>query len=120
VNVPPEIVTMFRTSKLEYDKQHPLPGADRKPAPLRRLLPFGIGHMLEGKYGRGIVYISLSALALGLNISTYQERVGMKGPDGTYRDPAAAYDLQRIQVGAFYGGFLGVGLVSFIDAIVNN
>lgn len=109
-DVPPEILALFNNRRsVLYGKQ---PGED----PLT-LLPFGIGHYRMKKYHRAVLFSFLAAVSLGVNVRAYQARESLKNGDGTYDRPERALALYRVQLTAFYAGFLGTGLASFIDAL---
>ena len=108
-DVPPEILALFNNRKSALFGREP--GDD----PLN-LLPFGIGHFRMKKYHRAVLYSFIAAVSLGVNVRAYQARESMKNDDGTYGNPDKALTFYRVQLTAFYAGFLGAGLASFIDA----
>jgi tetratricopeptide (TPR) repeat protein len=114
VSVPPEILALYKNRKEAREM------ANKPEKSLLRLLPYGAGHIKEKKIKRGIVYIGVSVIALGMNIAMYNWRKSIERTDGTYDNPQQAANLQSVQLWAFYGGFVGTGLVSFVDALLTN
>jgi tetratricopeptide (TPR) repeat protein len=108
VTVPPEITALFENRRSALSK-----------SPLR-FFPYGIGHFKAGTKTRAWVYCMGAAIALGVNITAYRVRKADENPDGTYDNAARAANLYTLQLTAFYGLFLGVGAVSFIDAWLNH
>ncbi|OGJ91084.1 MAG: hypothetical protein A2268_01990 [Candidatus Raymondbacteria bacterium RifOxyA12_full_50_37] len=124
VTVPPEILAFYKRQKSAFEQEHPLitlaPPVPKKSA--LRLLPFGAGHIREKKYFRGFSYAAAAAVCLGINIVSYNSRKLLESPNGRYApdDLDSAVGLYNIQVGSFYGGFLGIGFISFVDALITN
>ncbi|MFP4521810.1 MAG: hypothetical protein ACLFQK_06660 [Fibrobacterota bacterium] len=117
VRVPPEIIELYNSTKAEYGKKH---APSVRSTSITTLLPFGIGHFSENKFARGTVYFGLGVVSLSANIYTYFRRKEMENSEGTYDDPDRALGLYRIQILSFYGGFVGTGLISFLDAAILN
>lgn len=125
---PPEVVAQFNgvrelvlieiASRLE-------PPPPLQPAPWWTLLPFGVGHLGQGKLGAGVVYgaseVTLGVVSIAMDLSLRRLNGTLKEPHlwdpADFREQVRRIQLQRfgVQWPATFG-FYGVWAISVADA----
>lgn len=82
------------------------------------LIPGGIGQYANGQIVKGIIFTTLEAALLGLNIGFYYWNESERDPTtNTYRDIGAATDRYWAQIGFFIGA-VATAIFGVIDAFV--